>query len=64
VTTGYPVLAVSGGRGATIRLTYAEALYDAKGQKGNRNEIAGKHIEGMSDEFLPAAARRRENLRR
>ena len=53
LTTGYPVLAVSGGRGATIRLTYAEALYDAKGQKGNRNEIAGKHIEGMSDEFLP-----------
>jgi len=53
LTTGYPVLAVSGGRGATIRLTYAEALYDARGQKGNRNETAGKHIEGMSDEFLP-----------
>ena len=53
LTTGYPVLAVSEGRGATIRLTYAEALYDAKGQKGNRNEIAGKHIEGVVDEFLP-----------
>jgi len=60
LTTGYPVLAVSGGRGARIRLTYAEALYDAKGQKGNRNEITRKHIEGMTDEFLPeggAAAR-------
>jgi len=53
LTTGYPVLAVTGARGAKIRLTYAEALYDAKGQKGNRNEVAGKHIEGIVDEFLP-----------
>ena len=53
LTTGYPVLAVSGGHGAKIRMTYAEALVDAKGQKGNRNEIAGKHIEGVVDEFLP-----------
>jgi len=52
LTTGYPVLTVSEGRGATIRLTYAEALYDEKGQKGNRNEIDGKHIEGVVDEFL------------
>jgi alpha-L-rhamnosidase len=53
LTTGYPALTVSGGRDAKIRLTYAEALYDAKGQKGNRNEIAKKHIEGVVDEFLP-----------
>jgi len=53
LTTGYPVLVVGEGRGATIRLTYAEALYNAKGQKGNRNEIEGKHIEGVVDEFLP-----------
>ncbi len=53
LTTGYPVLRMSEGHGATIRLTYAEALYDAKGQKGNRNEIEGKHIEGAVDEFLP-----------
>src|SRR5882762_4733968 len=30
----------------------AEALYDDKGNKGNRNEIAGKHIVGVSDDFL------------
>lgn len=53
LTTGYPMLTVSEGHGATIRLRYAEALYDAKGQKGNRNEIGGKHIEGVVDEFLP-----------
>jgi len=54
LTTGYPALLVSEGHGATIRLTYAEALVDDKGQKGNRNDIAGKHIEGVVDEFLPA----------
>src|SRR5262249_50077710 len=26
---------------------------DAQGNKGNRNEIAGKHIVGLSDEVLP-----------
>ncbi len=50
--TAYPELTISGGRDAEVRLTYAEALYDAHGQKGNRNEIAGRHIEGVSDEFI------------
>ena len=54
LTTGYPVVTVSGGRGAKIRLTYAEAMVDEKGAKGNRNEIAGKRIEGVVDEFLPS----------
>ena len=53
LTTGYPVLTASEGHGATIRLTYAEALVDDRGQKGNRNQIEGKHIEGVVDEFLP-----------
>jgi alpha-L-rhamnosidase len=53
LTTGYPELTVSGGRGATILQTYAEALIDGKGQKGNRNEIGGKNILGLTDEFLP-----------
>jgi alpha-L-rhamnosidase len=52
LTTGYPQLTVSAGRNSLIRLTYAEALVDEKGAKGNRNEIAGKHIAGVSDEFL------------
>lgn len=52
LTTAYPELTVSNGRGATIRLTYAEALIDDKGEKGNRNEIAGKHIQGIFDEFI------------
>ena len=53
LTTAYPELTVSGGAKSMIRLTYAEALVDSKGEKGNRNEIAGKHIVGIYDEFLP-----------
>src|SRR5713226_211597 len=53
LTTAYPELTVSGGAKSTIRLTYAEALVDSQGVKGNRNEIAGKHIVGIFDEFLP-----------
>jgi alpha-L-rhamnosidase len=52
LVTAYPELTVSGGAGASIRLTYAEALYDDQGKKGNRNEIPGKHIAGLSDQFL------------
>jgi alpha-L-rhamnosidase len=52
LTTAYPDLTVSNGRAATIRLTYAEALITDKGEKGNRNEIVGKHIRGIFDEFV------------
>ena len=60
LTTGYPALTVRGGSGATIRLTYAEALVDKAGQKGNRNEIAGRHIEGPVDEFIVGGSAARE----
>jgi len=50
--TAYPELRMSGGRDAEVRLTYSEALYDAQGRKGNRNEVAGRHIEGISDQFI------------
>jgi alpha-L-rhamnosidase len=57
--TAYPELTVSGGAQSTIRLTYAEALFDSNGQKGNRNEIAGKKIAGIFDEFLPDGPQKR-----
>jgi len=56
LTTAYPELTVSRGARSTIRLTYAEALVDVNGEKGNRNQIAGKHIVGIFDEFLPDGA--------
>lgn len=59
LTTAYPELTVSGGSKSTIRLTYAEALVDGAGGKGNRNEIEGKHIVGIYDEFLPDGSEKR-----
>jgi hypothetical protein len=53
LTTAYPELSFSKGTGAEIKLTYAEALYDAQGKKGNRNEIENRHIMGIFDKIYP-----------
>jgi alpha-L-rhamnosidase len=58
LTTAYPELLVSGGRGAQVSLTYAEALFHDR-KKGNRNETAGREIFGYHDEFLPDGGARR-----
>ncbi|PUZ29884.1 alpha-L-rhamnosidase [Chitinophaga parva] len=53
LTTAYPELLISGGKAATITLSYAEALTDDKThQKGNRNEIDGKSLHGNKDRFV------------
>jgi len=59
LTTAYPEFTANGGAGASVRLKYAEALLDAKNEKGNRNEIEGKHIVGVYDEFLLDGAKDR-----
>ncbi|MGN6601275.1 MAG: alpha-L-rhamnosidase-related protein [Ginsengibacter sp.] len=59
-TVGYPVLKVSGGAGSKIKITYAEALFDAKGQKGNRNVVAGKTMKGLFDIFYPDGGKERK----
>lgn len=51
-TNAFPHLVVSQGRSAKIVLTYAEALFDDKGAKGPRDEIEGRHIAGVEDEFI------------
>jgi len=53
LTNAFAVLETSRGAGSTIGLVYAEALKDAKGNKGNRQEIEGKTIAGVRDEFRP-----------
>jgi hypothetical protein len=58
-TNAYPVLETSGGAGSVVRLTYAEALIDAKGQKGNRDDIDGRTVHGVHDVFLPDGGARR-----
>ncbi len=58
-TTAYPELIVSKGKGAAIKMIYAEALLDSNGQKGNRNDISGKTIKGLFDVFYPDGGNRR-----
>lgn len=52
LTTAYPSLHIQGGKDASIHLTYAEALYDAKGEKANRNEVSDRHIQGVRDHII------------
>ena len=59
LTNAFAVLQTSGGAGSTVALVYAEALKDAKGNKGNRNDIDGKTIAGVRDEFRPDGGERR-----
>ncbi|WP_448520283.1 alpha-L-rhamnosidase-related protein [Rhodoflexus sp.] len=53
LTTAYPELIVQGGKGASIEITYAEALVDADWQKHHRDRIDGLKIFGYKDRFLP-----------
>lgn len=55
LTTAYPRLVVSGGKGATIRLEYAENFWcePELRTKGPRDLIQGQHFVGYADEFLP-----------
>jgi len=51
-TVAYPELVLSKGKGAEVKMTYAEALFDSAGNKGNRNETEGKKIKGNYDVFV------------
>lgn len=62
LTTAFPELIVSGGRGAVIELGYAESLFASgtqRGGKGNRNEIEGKEFVGYYDIFTSDGGARR-----
>jgi hypothetical protein len=64
LTTAYPELVTSGGRGASVALTYTEALIQRTAgsrepTKGNRNEIEGKVVVGLRDRFVADGSRSR-----
>ena len=59
LTTAYPEMILSGGADARVRLTYAEALVDEQGKKGNRSETHGRHILGVFDEFIADGGKNR-----
>jgi len=49
MVAAYPALSVAGGQGATIKMTYAEALYDANNKKGRRDEVGDRVVKGIFD---------------
>jgi alpha-L-rhamnosidase len=53
LTTAFPILTVSAGNGALIKLVYAEALYDKENHKGDRNDVGERTAAGITDSFLP-----------
>jgi hypothetical protein len=68
---GYPSLVTSDGAGASIRMHWAESLFDpvfekndlagwwSLKHKGNRDVVAGKYFAGNGDEFVTDGGRRR-----
>ncbi len=59
LTTAFLAMETSGGAGSMITLTYAEALRDASGSKGDRSAIEGKNIVGLRDVIRPDGGGRR-----
>jgi alpha-L-rhamnosidase len=59
LTTAYPILTVSGGKGTKIWLTYSEALYDKQMHKGDRDEVGDRDAHGLKDNFLPDGGQHR-----
>jgi alpha-L-rhamnosidase len=53
LVAAYPVLRFSGGRGSRVEISYQEALVKDRSYKGNRNDIDGKRLVGLSDLVLP-----------
>ena len=59
ITNAYPVLNISGGKDAEIKLIYAEALREPDNTKGHRDEIEGKEILGFHDIFVADGSKNR-----
>ena len=54
LTNAYVSLCLRGGKGARVRVGYAESLYLPDGSgKGNRDEVDGKEFIGREDVLLP-----------
>jgi alpha-L-rhamnosidase len=52
LTNAYPTFKFGKGKEASIKITYAEALYGEQGSKGNRNDVEGKQIVGRFDRII------------
>lgn len=52
LVTAYPELLLSGGKNASVSLTYAESLFDQQGRKLHRDSVKGLSIRGNRDEVI------------
>ncbi|RPD43037.1 alpha-L-rhamnosidase C-terminal domain-containing protein [Chitinophaga barathri] len=65
LATGYPRLLVSRGKGANVKISYAETLLETpqgkpgKWRKGHRDSIEGKKLYGVYDVFRPDGGHQR-----
>jgi hypothetical protein len=53
LTLGYPILRFTGGKGSSVKISYAESLRHPDGSKGNREVTEGKELRGYHDLILP-----------
>lgn len=53
IDIGYPELSLRGGKGATVKLTYAENLFLPNGEKGHRDSLDSQGIVGYKDVLKP-----------
>lgn len=60
LTNAYPTFKFSKGKGASVKITYGEALYGEERSKGNRNEIEGKTMVGRFDQILTDGSTKQE----
>lgn len=58
LTMGYPDLVVRGGRGSSIQVKYAEALYERVNLKAHRDVVENKIMFGVWDVFQPDGPQR------
>lgn len=58
-TMGYPELTVKGGRGASIKMSFAEALYEKVNVKAHRDSVKGLTMYGVWDQYFPDGPQRR-----
>lgn len=54
----FHTFAFSRGKGATIKVEYAESMFEQDGTKGNRDEFDGKNMLGIYDEYVLDGATR------
>lgn len=62
LTNAYVHFVSSRGKGSVVKVTYAEALFDKNGKKGNRNSIEGRDFSNSApfDVFMPDGGTKRD----